>query len=214
MQFVQLPPGTLESLDQKLLDDAGRIRLHPTSFCADIPTIHLRAWCVKNARYQIPTVELVEWLKRIINDRPAIEIGSGNGDLYFHLGIPGADNYCQQKLDVQLYYKLLKQPPTNPPPDVLQLDAVEAIKQFAPEVVIGAWITQKAYHDDPIGHGNMYGPGEEEIIRHSHYVHIGNSVVHGTKRILKYPHDCFSPVGLVSRAQDSECNCIYSWKKL
>jgi hypothetical protein len=211
MEIVDPNPKILKKLDEKLLDEGGRIRLYPSAFYSTLPRDQFRAWCTKRARYQIPTIELVQWLKDFIGARSAIEIGSGNGDLYWHLGIPGTDNYCQEFPEVLLQYRMMRQVPTKPPSDVIRLDAIEAIKQLQPEVVIGAWITQKHLPDSP--DGNMYGPREESIIRQCTYVHIGNKAVHGSKRILKFEHQVIQAPWLVSKASQPPGNCIYIWQK-
>lgn len=74
-------------LDKILLADDGRIKLLPYTVYKDIPSVHLMAWGTWRARYSFPTIEMIEWIKDKIGDRKAIEIGSGNGDLGFHLDI-------------------------------------------------------------------------------------------------------------------------------
>lgn len=81
-------------------------------------------WCICRAIYQLPTIELTEWLKVNFNLDRAIEIGAGNNYLYHHLGIVGIDNYLKQIPAVKLTHELLNQPSTNPSPEVEKIDAI------------------------------------------------------------------------------------------
>jgi hypothetical protein len=209
MEIQIVEAKEIDALTEQLIGPDGRIRLLPAAFYSRVPLPLLRVWCNRTARYQIPTVELVEWLKDQIAGKRAIEIGSGNGDLYHHLGIPGTDNYCQQLPEVQLHYGALGQIPTNPPEDVVRMDALEAIDHYRPDVVIGCWITHR--YEESHGTGNMYGPDEREIIRQCRYIHIGNRDTHGQKPILTRQHFMPLVTGLVSRAGRQEQNCCWVW---
>ena len=88
----------------------------------------LRVWCICRAIYQLPTIELIEWLKENFNLDKAIEIGAGNNYFYHHLGIKGIDNYSEQIPAVKLVHEILNQPSTNPPPEVEKLDAIASLK--------------------------------------------------------------------------------------
>ncbi len=81
-------------------------------------------WCICRAIYQLPTVELIEWLKDNFNLDKAIEIGAGNNYFYHHLGIKGVDNYSEQIPAVKLFHELMYQPSTNPPSEVENIDAI------------------------------------------------------------------------------------------
>lgn len=76
------------NLNRQLLDKHNRIRLLPAAFYNTLDPLELRAWLHVQARYFIPTVESVALIKQLINGHKAIEIGSGNGDLYFLPGHP------------------------------------------------------------------------------------------------------------------------------
>jgi hypothetical protein len=209
----KLTPNDVAYLDDLLLDATGRIRLHPASVYQEIEPLHLTVWGVLKARYCYPTVELVEWLRNVIGDRKALEIAAGNGDLGYHLGIPMTDNYCQQYPDVKAYYELTRQVPTNPRPDVEKLDAIAALEKYSPEVVVGSFVTQ--VHRQGEAKGNMYGPDEELILKGSRcYVHIGNELTHGDKRILKHTHESFRFDWLVTRSVEPRKNIIYVWGEM
>ena len=107
----------LQAYDRLLLDEKGIIKLFPAEFYHSLDYDDLRVWCICRAIYQLPTIELVEWLKTNFNLDKAIEIGAGNNYLYHHLGIKGIDNYSEQNRAVKLTHELLHQPSTNPPPE-------------------------------------------------------------------------------------------------
>ncbi len=200
-------------LDEQLLDDAGRIRVLPAESYNNIDPTHLRVWCHLKARYTLPTVELLQWLREQIGSRHSqtIEIGAGNGDLGYHLGITATDSYVQ--VDDPNYaatYAASKQPPTRPTPDVKKIGATEAVLLYSPKVVIGSWITHQSFS----GPGHDKGVKEGYIIRHVEtYIHIGNDRVQHQKPILQYPHDCYKFPWIVSRATHLSGNVIWVWGK-
>lgn len=200
-------------LDRAILNEDGTWRLNSAKDMQQIPLNHLRLWAVKNARYQIPTRELVDFLSDKIGGCTALEIGAGMGDLGQHLCIHMTDSAHQvERPEVFSYYRLLGQAPTNPPPSVERIDALAAIDKYRPQVVIGAWITQKFREGD--SHGNEYGPDEEEVMRNCDmYIHIGNEGVHWDKRIRKFKHTALKFPWLVSRSADQSKNVIYIWEK-
>ena len=210
---TMIPNEDTSYMDEVLLDHDERVRMLPASEYAKFPKHHIQLWCVRNARYGLPTTELVEWLKSEIGGRSAIEVGAGNGDLGRLLGIPMSDNYCQRLPQVIAYYKAIRQEPTNPPKDVAFADAVAAVKAIAPSVVVGSWITHKFNGDPQLG-GNDYGPAEEEMLDHvSTYIHVGNEGVHGMKPLLARPHRSLKFPWIVSRASDQSKNIIYVWDR-
>lgn len=208
-------------LDKILLDGDGCSRFLkplPAAELQALPHIHLRQWAMEKARYQFVTTELLRWLGDFIGDRAAIEVGSGQGDLGWHLAIHMTDNYCQQRPEMLMYYSMLRHTPTNPPPEVEKIDAVEAVKKYRPKVVVASWVTQKALPSDDgtsIG-ANFYGPDEFDILTDDAveaYVHIGNMDSHKDKRIFNVKHRRFSFSWLVSRARDQSQNAIWVWGK-
>ena len=94
---------------------------------AAMPLPELRLWCYRTGRYGLVTRELVDWLHQIIAGRNAIEVGSGQGDLGFHLQIPMTDSAIQSTGWVRFLYDLMKQTATDPPPDVERMDAQAAL---------------------------------------------------------------------------------------
>ena len=128
-------------------------------------------WCICRAIYQLPTIELIEWLKNNFNLDKAIEIGAGNNYLYHHLGIKGIDNYSEQITAVKLVHDLLYEPSTNPPSTVEKIDAIAAIKKYQPETVITSWMTRKLEDPEGIDAGHKYAPDEQEILDPGSYLY-------------------------------------------
>ena len=83
--------------------------------------------------YLLPTIELVERLKRAIDGRRAIEIGSGNGVLAEALGIQGTDNFMQEMPKYKALYAAQGQPTIKYGKNVENLDALAAIKKYKPD---------------------------------------------------------------------------------
>lgn len=214
MEIINLTPqqrqAILESLDQTLLDTDGRIRLLKAEDYRGIDRTELRFWCHIRARYFLPTQEAIAWLKEQIGDRTAIEVGAGNGDLGYHLGIPATDSYIQHEPDVRAYYQAIRQPITNPPPDVERLDALAAIQQYNPQVVVAAWLTHK--YKEGVQAGSVYGVEEEKIVdRVQSYIHIGNYSVHEKKPALALEHKELWFPWLVSRSQNPGSDVVFVW---
>ena len=119
--FDVLPPTT--PVPPNLLDAAGSFRAISTAELDRIPAASLRLWCHLNARYGLPTVELVAWLHQFIAGRQAIEIGAGHGDLGRQLGIPTTDSRIQERPDVAAFYRSIGQPVIQYPSWIERLEA-------------------------------------------------------------------------------------------
>jgi hypothetical protein len=197
-------------LNRQLLDKQGRIRLLPAAFYATLDPTELRAWLHFSARYFIPTTESVALVKQLIAGRKAIEIGSGNGDLYHHLGIFGTDAHLHLNPAARAFYEQTNQPMTHPPKDVANFEALAAIRHYQPTVVIGAWVTHK--WQPGMENGSDYGVQEEQIIQHCTYIFIGNDSAHASKPILQLPHQRIEHPGLRSRATTKGKDFIGIWQ--
>jgi hypothetical protein len=220
-------PGTTEistlNVDQKEIQalqawaidpDTTRLRLRPAADWHLWPHDTIRAWCVTAAIYCIPTLELVEWLKEKCTGKTCLEVGSGNNDLYFHLGIKGSDNYMQVNPAIALHLFSLGQMPTTPHHDVELADAENLVRKMKPDVVIGAWVTERFDKNDGGKGGNMFGPRSEYLIeRCGSYILIGHERVHANIKALRLPHETLRFPWLVSRARDQERNAIFVWHK-
>lgn len=206
----------LADLDARLLDGDRQLRVLPSAVYDTIDHTDLRVWCNQRAIYGLPTVELVDWLKTLIDGRTAIEVGAGNGALGRALGIPRTDSWLQDQPDVQLMYRLQGQPTITYGPDVERLEAMEAVRKYRPQVVVGSWVTHWIDPNKPMppGGGNMYGLHEDRILRFSSvesYVVVGHTTVHKHKPILQLPHRVIREPWVRSRAADPSGNAIFVW---
>jgi hypothetical protein len=190
------------------------IKLLPSAAYDAFDRDGLRVWCHQNARYGLPTVELVEWLKTYINGRPAIEIGAGSGDLCHHLGIRGTDSKLQDDPRAAIYYQLLRQPTIHYPASVERLEALVAVKKYRPRIVIASWVTHWVDPSKPPPHGEgcMFGVREDRLLKLGvTYVFIGNLLIHQHKPILKLPHREIQVPFLRSRASVPALDRILIW---
>lgn len=97
--------------------------------------------------YSFPTVELIDYLAKLIEGKNAIEIGCGMGIIGRALGIPITDSKVQEIPLIKQYYTLLGQPIIQYPTDVEKLEALEAVEKYHPDIVLGSYITHK-WRDD------------------------------------------------------------------
>lgn len=205
------------TIPENLLERNGQLRLLSASDYDAFDRMGLRVWCHKFARYGLPTIELIEWLRNVIGERKSIEIGSGAGDLAFHLGIMATDSRLQEEAHMIAFYRECHQPVIKYPSFVQKYDALAAVDEFKPEIVIGSWITQWVDPNLPMprGGGNMYGVKEDKIIEKGCvYVLIGNESVHGPKKIMQIPHLTFNKAAmpfLRSRATYPELDHVWIW---
>ncbi len=85
---IKISKLTMLMLDLLLLDDNGHMESLPAeTIQSGVLLEDLRGWCHYRARYGIPTLELIQWLKEKIAGRTALEIGAGMGDLGHLLSI-------------------------------------------------------------------------------------------------------------------------------
>ena len=213
--FFDDPTGELEmhakSLHEQVVDpETNRVKLLPAAFWQELDRRVFLVWCHMTARYGIPTVELCAWLREQIGTRRAVEIGAGNGDLGYHLGITETDSYCQTKIPwVAATYAMSGQVPTRPGPTVEQLDALKAVQAKRAEVVVASWVT----HQSNVGAGFSHGVRESGIVKLADYIMIGNLGPHAAKPLLAAPHQEFIFPWLVSRATDPTLDCVWVWRR-
>ncbi len=197
---------------EELIGKPGEIRPVHAQQLRDLGHHATLSYCAVHAIYQIPTIELLEWLDAEIPDKPnALEIGAGHGDLGRLLGIRSTDSHMQMRPEIRVYYKAINQKIIIPPPRVEKLDANAAVSKYNPTIVFGSWITQ--YGLD--GQSSMYGVHEAAMLQHPsvrRYIMIGNDSAHGEKLILAAGPDIHRHPGLVSRGIDQCHNAIYDWK--
>jgi hypothetical protein len=214
MNATILPKADVSYLDSQLLCN-DKLIIKPASFFKSLNYEHLIIWCHKHGIYCIPTTELIDWLKPHIVKDKTIEIGAGNGALGRALNIPITDScYMRNNEQVILTYTLIGQPLTKYPDDIIELDAIDAIKRYVPDVVIGSWITHKYNPEQHEREGNMFGVDEQFILDNvKKYIMIGNESVHKHKPIFDKPFTTFKADWLISRSMRPDLNIIYIWEK-
>lgn len=206
--FMFVNPGDIKRYPEQ---EGALEGIKPYEFWRQFSRIEIVYFAVRHGMYCIPTLELVDWLKRHIGGRTAIEIGSGNGLLAKALDIPATDNRMQDWPEIRALYDKAQQPVVKYGSNVETLDALDAIKRYAPQVVLGAWVTHRydlLRHEDG---GNTYGPNELEIIKQAEYVFIGACDTHRHKPILQLPHEEYEFPWLVSRSFTAT-NFIGVWR--
>ena len=213
MQSNILEVSDISELESILLKD-GKVQNLPYDVLNRFPQEKISLFCHKHAIYQLPTQELINFVKGQIDGKSALEIGSGNGCMGRALGIRMADNKMQELPEVQLYYQAMRQPTITYGEDVEHLDAISAIKKYRPEVVVASWVTHK--FKEGMEYGNAMGIEEEEIFENGveKYIHIGNEKTHMYKPILKlFPVRKFKHKTIISRSMSRDQNIIYVFTK-
>lgn len=212
MEFDLLINQDISGLEKLLKCDDGFKPCYAEQLKAFNQT-QISIFCVNNALYQIPTHELIEYLRALIAGQDAIEIGAGVGQIGKYLNIPMTDNKQQEWPYTIARYKKMKQPVITYHKDIIEIDGNEAVWKFKPSVVIGAWITAPLdYKNQPM---NMHGVTEGPIIDAvNYYIHIGNSKTHFNKRILhNRDHYEISAPWLYSRSLSYNLNRIWIFSK-
>lgn len=210
MNISWIPNDTLD-ISSILLMENNKIKLLPSDHYKKFTWNEFRLFCHNYSRYGIPTIELIDFLKNEVGNRETIEVGSGCGDLGFHLKTRMTDNKQQKWSWIKKMYEEAQQPVIKYPDDVEEIDALDAVKKYKPQVVIGSWITTYSSNEMPY-RSNPNGIKENEILKLvDTLIIIGNSDVHGDKPILKLKHEIIKEPWIVSRAKNPENNCIYIW---
>lgn len=174
----------------------------------------ISVFCHKHAVYRLPVLELLDFLKTEIGDRIAMEIGAGNGCIGRNLGIKMVDNHMQTFPEIRDHYKLMRQPTITYGNDVQRMDAIQAVKKYRPEVVIGCWITNKQKGGLTIA--DMYGIDEEMLFSNGvkKYIMVGNLLTHFDKVLLSTTtHTVYQFPWLVSRSMSRDKNIIFVFEK-
>lgn len=219
-EVVRLAAGMhFAFLDQSLtlpdlLDETGHLKLLRAAEYDAFPPQVLQLWCNRHARYGVPTVELIEWLRPLIAERRTIEIGAGNGDLAHHLGIPATDSWIMTNPTIAAHYRRFGQPVIDYPPTVERLDAAAAIEKYQPEIVLASWVTQwiDPHLAPPEGGGSIFGVKEDRLLATgATYIFIGNLAVHGHKVIRKLPHIELALPFLRSRTFEPALDRVMIW---
>lgn len=208
-----LDTTNLRDLAPEVIDAEGLPRVMPAAFYATT-TAQERAWLgLRHGLYGLPTIELCDWLVEHIAGRPAIEIGAGNGRMAERVGIPATDSYLQANPDVAGWYASLGQPAVTYGPNVERLEALDAVRQYRPEVVVASWVTHR-YNPRRHGRGgNQYGPKTDLILqRCKEYILIGNSSTHAKDPLLQQPHELHHFPWLFSRTVTGTPDFLAIWR--
>lgn len=212
MDIRTLDPRKIRDIRPLVLDAAGHLTVQPAAIYAQTSNLERAMLGTRIGAYGLPTTELVEWLKKVVAGRKAIEIGAGNGLLSRAVGITGTDNFLQIRSDVREYYASLGQPLIPYCLKLERLEAEQAVRLHKPEVVVASWVTHIYDERRPAAGGNMYGVDENWIIDHCQtYIFIGNEKVHRDKAIWARPHRRFTPPWLYSKAHNGSPEFIAIW---
>lgn len=189
----------------------NKLQVRPFSYWKQYDVTTWLNFMLKNGYYIIPTTELIDCLRTLIIGS-AIDIGAGNGFLGRALGIPITDSKLQEDPSFQLYYKLAGQPVTYYPNDVEKIDAVDAIKKYKPDTVLGSYITCK--YNEKLGMGNFWGVDDQFVVQNcKRYIMVGNKSVevHKKNPLMERPHEEHYFDWLITRASDQEEGRIFVW---
>jgi hypothetical protein len=170
-------------LDRILLDGRGRLRPVESRALA-VEDVDLVSWCARRLVDVIPTTELISWLRYRIEGRLALEVAAGDGAIGRALGIRMTDRDPRA-------------------PDVERLDALEAVRRYDPQVVVGAWLTE------------LDGVSVEDILAHPSveaFIHVGNSGVRRHRALMRKRTEVVHAPWILSGSRRPHLNCIAVWE--
>jgi hypothetical protein len=211
---VKLVTRPDRDLSPEVLDEHGRMRVLPAEFWAATTADERSAFGNRHGLYSFPTTELVAHLQHLIAGRTAIEIAAGHGVLAQALGIPGTDSRQQDKEPWRSILRGSGITTVNYGPDIIELGASQAVRQYRPQVVIGCYVTHRY---DPARHelgGNEEGVDERDIVAHCDtYVLVGNTRLHRHSALWPLPHHIEYPPFVYSRAREGGREFIAVWQR-
>lgn len=190
---------------------SGIVKPLPAAVVAKFSWEKLRLFMHKYGLYTMPTVELIDYLSGLIRGKRAIEIGAGMGVIGRSLGIPITDNKMQNWPQIKAHYDLFRQPTIQYPDDVEELDAMDAVKKYKPDIVLGSYITHKWRPGMQVG--NQYGVDTLELIRRApEYYMIGNLETHRHDPAMQYLDGTERHDFLYTRGS-KETSVIFRWRQ-
>lgn len=205
-----------DRLDEYLLGPDGLLKILPAAAYESIPPHFKALWCKEMGYHLLPTVELVDWLRKEIGAAAAIEICAGSGVLGRALGVPSIDwDVCARFPVAKMFYKIHAHEAT---PMIgahcERIEAMEALAKYRPKVVFGGYITQRVYPGEPdTMPGSMYGVEERALIRCvERYIVISTRTTQCNKRIFRQVHREISPSWLITRHPDPTAPLISIWE--
>lgn len=214
---TRLEENDISALEGACIDAHGRINVMPYSFYRQFSTNDIGLFCVKYGLYVLPTEELIAFLKEEIGSLRAIEVGAGNGSVGRALGIRMFDSFIQRDdPGVRAHALLMKQEPVIYGSDVNKVEAVDAVRKYKPECVLGCFVTHKHWDIKKMGDVKGMLIAEDKIVKArsvKKYIVCGNQGVHASKPILDLPHRTIELEGYVTRSQSPELNRIFIWEK-
>jgi hypothetical protein len=207
-------PNQIRDISSEVLDADGRMKVLPAKYWATTTAEERQLFGHHHGLYSFPTTELVDYLKGLIGDRTAIEIGAGNGVLSEALDIIATDNRQQEMSEWRAHYRRIQQPIVQYGPNIVEREASKAIRKYKPQVVIGCWVTHKYDRRRHSAGGNKIGIDEFFVLANCDtYVMVGNEIVHKGKSIWNQPHSIIYPDWVYSRANNGTRDFIAEWSK-
>ncbi len=176
----------------------GELQIKPYELFDSVSSDSIRYFMHLHGIYCLPTLELLHFLQKEIGSSTAIEIGCGIGAIAKALNIPPTDSRLQERPEIKAHYASIGQPTVQYPKWVEKYDAIDAVKEYKPDVVIGSYIIKK-YDGES---GNMWGVDELEILALvKKYIHIGDEETHSKKPLMKKPFTKHNPEWLITRGK-------------
>lgn len=166
-------------------------------------------FCWRHGLYQLPTTELISYLKQWMIERNILpsdmmEIGAGAGQIGRHLGIRMTDSKIQDSPEIGAYMSIFRQPTVKYSPDVLKIEGDAAVVIYRPRVVLACWVTEWPRL--------AWGVHEEQIMELiEHYIFIGNKITHVDKKSIGTKEGDYYP-WIKSRSFNPDQNRIWILK--
>lgn len=180
--------GEITPVDETgLFHDCGTLKAMPASFWAATSVGQRALFGHTHGIYSFPTLEAVEFIRNAIfgRERQTIEIGAGMGQWSKALDIRATDSYLQRRPDVVKQYLDAGQKPAPYGPHVRKYEAMKAVREFRPTIVVASWVTQKFRADRFCVRGNVDGVDELRLLEYvDEYIFIGSTASHGDKMIF------------------------------
>lgn len=211
MNYIIVPKVDISGLEELTGAASGMIHPIPSAEVEKFSFPVLRLFLHKYGLYTMPTVELIDYLAGIIEGKKAIEIGAGMGVIGRSLGIPVTDNKMQQWPQVKAQYDRMRQPIIQYPSDIVEMDALQAVKHYKPDIVIGSYITHK--WKPGMSKGNQFGVDNLKLSKMVQaYYMIGNTNTHNEDPAMKYLDGIERHDFLFTRG-GKETSVIFRWKR-